>query len=368
MVLARDSARTEPWESGSHRDESSIGELGRKRLMGICDCLGLNAERRQQAHAIFEHLSRSWSHRTTTTSPLWPCDIADDGTPFEFSLAFTGTTPQLRVLVESQATEITSTSTWDAAVELNGVLAREGLASLSRFAQIEDIFRPPAQPSMRFSLWHASVLQASGDVLIKAYLNPAVRGDRCAAKLVQCALERLGHADSWKFLERRMLDESNRVMYFALDLAAGPSARVKVYIGRHDSVDGIERLIAGSANVESRQASEWVGTLAGRSRDFDARPVLACFAFTEAGAPPVVTLHVPVRCYLASDAESVRAVSRYLTHRDAATLEDVTRNLADVPLAASRGVLSYASLRARGPRSPDVTAYLAPQLYSRALR
>jgi tryptophan dimethylallyltransferase len=364
MVLARDSELTEGW---AHRPDSnvySMGQIGGEKLAGICDRLGLADSQRERAQRLFRRLSQSWSARPVTAYALWPSDITDDGTPFEFSLAFSEAQPKLRFLVESQVTSISEHSTWDAARELNARLEEDGLANLSRFAKIEDLFTPRAQCPARFSLWHASVLQASGDVLIKVYLNPAIHGEHRSRELVRSALLRLGHEASWDFLERRLRDEQSRIVYFSLDLDSGSSARIKVYVGRQDSAEGIERLIAGDEKGEAGQAVRWIEGLAGRTKGFDSRPLLACFAFTDPARPPRATVHVPVRCYQENDAASVRAISAFLSQENAATLESVTRYLAHLPLELSHGVITYASLRAGPTGATETTVYLAPQLYA----
>jgi hypothetical protein len=365
MALARDAGSTEGWEARSDRSVGSLGEIGREKLEGISERAGLSVAQRRAGLRLFDQLTHSWSARPAIAYPSWSSDITDDGTPFEFSLAFTGAEPKLRLLVESQAADISEHSTWHAALELNARLRREGLARLGRFEQIEDLFRPRPGVACHFSLWHASVLHGSGNALIKTYLNPAVHGASEAPELVRRAFARLGHESSWAFLEPRLRAEGSRVLYLSLDLDDGPDARLKVYVGRRDSCAGIERLIAGAANVEEGRASDWIEVLAGRTRDFHERPVLACFAFTRPGEAPRVTVHVPVRCYRENDADSVNAVSRFLNERDASVLRSVTEYLAHLPLALSRGVLTYASLRSAASGSTtDVTVYLAPQLYA----
>jgi hypothetical protein len=227
------------------------------------------------------------------------------------------------------------------------------------------LFRP--QPGRRavFYLWHAAVVPEAGASLVKVYFNPNVHGAAAAPDLIKEAMERLGHRASWILIEPRLHDTGNRPLFFSLDLHGGGDARIKVYLGRADSGAAIDRLIEGAANVRTGDASRLIGTLLDRVDGFAQRPILSCFAFKQPGAAPHVALHVPVRCYIDSDAGVISAMRRCLSAPDADTLTAAVTSLAGQPLTDSKGVVTYASFARAAHSEPDVTVYLAPQLYSR---
>jgi hypothetical protein len=310
-------------------------------------------------------MTRSWAQCEADVTPRWSSDITDDGTPFEFSLAFTQGEPKLRFLVESQVDSITEYSTWDAGLALNARLERQGLVDLSRFARVQEIFRPRPGSKGQFLLWHAAVVPESGPCLVKAYFNPAVHGATRAPELIEEAMRRLGYGASWAFLASRLRDAENRALYFSLDLSASRDARLKVYIGRADSCAGIDRLIEGAENYRTGDATTWIEAMLGAQSRFDRRPMLACFAFKEPGAAPRVALHVPVRCYRENDAASLDAVKPFLSPSNAARLASAVEALAWKPVRESLGILTYTSFCRGSGCDPDVTVYLAPVLYAR---
>jgi hypothetical protein len=91
---------------------------------------------------------------------------------------------------------------------------------------------------------------------------------------------------------------------------------------------------------------------------------LNCFAFTGRDQAPAVTVHVPVRCYLANDDESAARVGSLMSADDAARLRRVVTALSPCRLRDNRGLITYASLRREKSGQVRVTTYLAPQMYS----
>ena len=231
--------------------------------------------------------------------PVWPNDISDDGTPFEFSVSFDGASPRLRMLVESQAEPISRVSTWSAGVALGERLKGAGLVNLSMFEQIRDLFEPHSSVQGRFSLWHAAVIEEGRPALFKAYLNPCLFGIGAAPYIVEQALRRSGFQAAWDFVEERLASDANaQIRYFSVDLEDPESARVKVYLGCSQSADAVDQLIAGAHNSRPHDARRWLDALTASSGPFDARPILNCFSFRRECADPDVTVHVPIRCYV----------------------------------------------------------------------
>src|SRR5688572_19180138 len=108
MVLARDSARPRAPEDDppEQTGNSTLDEVGANKTGALCNAIGFTLAQRLQAQQLFHYLTSPWAKRISCTSPSWPSDITDDGTPFELSVAFTGSAPKFRLLVESQSETI----------------------------------------------------------------------------------------------------------------------------------------------------------------------------------------------------------------------------------------------------------------------
>jgi DMATS type aromatic prenyltransferase len=342
----------------------SLGAFGRRKLRSLAVALDLSERLTSQALDVFGLMSESWGDWAVGDSPLWPNDISDDGTPFEFSASFDGTAPRLRMLCESQTEPLTRTSSWSAGLAFGERLKAEGLADLSAFEEVRDLFAPHPGARTRFSLWHAAVLEQDRPALFKAYVNPCLFGAGSAPYVVERALKRLGFADAWGFLEQQMAaNPTAEIRYFSLDLEDPESARVKVYLGCSESAAAVDRLIQAAQNSRPEDAQHWLRTLTASQGPFDARPILSCFSFRRGLSAPDVTVHVPIRCYVKHDAEALTRVSQLMPTQDAERLSRALSAVSERPLNVGRGLLTYASLR-REASAVRVTVYLAPEAYS----
>jgi DMATS type aromatic prenyltransferase len=342
----------------------TLGALGARKLRALAAALELSDALTAQALDVFSLMGASWADWAVGDVPVWPNDISDDGTPFEFSASFDGAAPRLRMLVESQAEPISRTSSWGAGLALGERLRSAGLADLTLFDQIRDLFVPHSGAQGRFSLWHAAVVEQGQPALFKAYVNPCSFGMGSAPYVVEQALRRLGFEDAWRFVKDRLASDTNaEIRYFSVDLEAPESARVKVYVGCSQSAAAVDRLIESARNHESRDAQQWLATLTASQGPFDARPILNCFSFRRERATPDVTVHVPIRCYVKHDAEALARVSELLTAKDADRLSRALSAVSERPLNVGRGLLTYASIR-REAEATRVTVYLAPEAYS----
>ncbi len=342
----------------------SLGALGRRKLRSLAGALNLSEQLTAQALDVFALMSESWADWAVGDSPVWPNDISDDGTPFEFSASFDGSAPRLRMLAESQAEPISKVSSWTAGLAFGKRLQARGLADLTMFEQIQDLFVPLAGARSRFSLWHAAVLEEARPALFKAYVNPCLFGLGSAPYVVEQALLRLGFADAWAFLQERLAhNPSAEIRYFSVDLEAPEAARVKVYLGCAESAMAVDQLIAGASNCEPRDAQHWLNTLTASQGPFDARPILSCFSFRRGLATPDATVHVPIRCYVKHDTEALARVSNLMSPQDSQRLSQALSAVSERPLNVGRGLLTYASLR-REASLVRVTVYVAPEAYS----
>jgi GNAT superfamily N-acetyltransferase len=341
----------------------TLHHLGLAKLVGLCQALRQSPEQTSRAVDVFETLTQHWAHASAEPKPAWPSDITDDGTPFEFSVSFHEGGADLRMLVEPQTRATTLSSNWNAGLEINQLLRERYGAHNRDFDKVADLFAPAPGSNAQFSIWHAAVLRPDGTRLFKVYLNPRVRGAGTARDLVNEALERLGRRDVAERLAPALADDGSEPRYFSLDLEEARTSRVKVYVGRSDNVEAIDRLASSVSDLAPGEAAAWVERLSRRRERFAARPILTCFAFDNESAAATATVHVPVRCYVKNDAESADAVCGFLSPLQAASFRRVLSALSPCSLKDNTGLITYASLR-KSSKGPRVTVYLAPQVYS----
>ncbi len=339
--------------------------FGAAKLTSLCSTLGFEAETALVLR-LFDTLIAPWSERLIGSVPTWTSDITDDHTPFEFSLAFDGIQPELRLLIEAQGNPTTLVSSWAAALDVNECLNREFGVSLEQFKCVKDLFEPH-DPQAKFSLWHSFCLKRGADPKFKLYLNPQARGPRLAAALVEEALERLGFTQAWHFLSEVALrsQERDELVYFSLDLSACRQARVKVYIAHRNATAGeVEEVLASGPQYVPGDARMFCQVMTGGEGPFDARPLVTCFAFTadNDARPFSATLHLPIRCYVDNDRVAMQRICDFLTPQDSKAYEQAISIIAGRPLKAGVGIQAYTSFRRQGNRRLT-TIYLSPEAY-----
>ncbi|HEX5098703.1 MAG TPA: tryptophan dimethylallyltransferase family protein [Polyangiaceae bacterium] len=337
-------------------------ELGQRKLEGLVRGLGIGADL-GSATRLFELLTATWHDRPVTGTPLFSSDVTDDGTPFEFSVAFAAGRPLIRVLAEAQTAPFDAESGWTAGLELTRRLALTvpGV-DLERFQRIQALYAPPSGSSSRFSLWHAGTVEADGTLSFKVYLNPRIAGASLAPEIVRETLVRLGADYAWSELEPK-LRATSELLYVSLDLARSADARVKVYVAHPHATSGeIDELLRDECGYQPGLAARWIEELTGSAGTFDERPLLTCYAFRSPHDAAEVTVHVPTRCYVGNDAESVLRAGE-LVGPLATALRAGVEGMAGRPLEMGRGLVTYVSVRpvADGTR---VTTYLAPEAHA----
>ena len=338
----------------------TLRELGLAKLRALSAGLDLSPAQTDRARQLFDLLTAPWSSWRAGHAPPWPNDISDDGSPFEFSLAFAPEATEVRFLVESQRRPITVSSSFDAGLQLNQRLRAEG-ADLALFEAVQSGFVPGVEP-LRFSLWHAAVLRPSGSTTFKAYLNPRAAGAGAVEQTLAQAMLRAGLAAAWASFRARLAAANHlpEFKYFSVDLQEPGVARVKVYFSlRSTELSAVVRCSREIAGMDpSHELSILMDDL-----DDAPRPILLCCAFTKNSACPELTLHVPIRWAVPHDEEAVRRVSQLVTAAEAQQLRRAAQAIAGRPLEAGRGLLTYASFR-RDTAGLRVTVYLSPELYS----
>jgi hypothetical protein len=344
----------------------TLGETGVAKLTALCAGLGLSPREQSAAAELFDRLTASWSATPVGGNAPWRNDLTDDGTPFEFSVAFGGPAPEVRILVEAQQRPFTAESNWEAGLRLNEALRGQPHVDLAPFERVRGLFAPLAGAPARFSLWHAASVDERSRGALKAYLNLQIMGPDAAFELVSRALGRLGLDEAAERFAATFpaAEGRERPLYFSVDLTKHPAARAKVYVAHEGATAAeIEGRLLGCRDYVPGDAARWLETLTGGAGPFYERPVLSCFAFDQGAPAPAATLHVPVRSYVPSDAEALARACELMRPADAARLRQALDGFAGRPLGAGRGLITYVSLRREGDRL-GVTTYLAPELFA----
>lgn len=377
--------QTSPISRFRVRDELESHTLGQTldaRLRRLLEVVGQPAEV-APASRVAALLGENWRGELISRGPLWPSEITDDHSPFEFSLAlggaFSGTGVAgvsrapgraVRLLTEPQDPARPSLrASWAAAASIHERLAAEWGVPLLRLEAVADLFEPGASADAKFSIWHSAILGQPRGPEFKVYLNPSIHGSDDAEASLEAALRRLGVAQAWAAvrslaLRRPGLDVP---IYLSLDLSDTPSARVKVYIAhRHATERDLVEALTPLPGFEASTIELWLRRLLGTSGPFGARPPITSHAF---GGAPITsfstTLHLPVRDYLTQDFEIAGRVCEVLDSEQQGTFLRALTAVAERPLQAARGLQTYVSLRPT-PAREAITIYLAPQLYTSA--
>ncbi len=339
----------------------SFWDCGVERLRTLAGQVGLGDEEVRVAEDIFRTVLTPWADLPAGSAPRYASDITDDHSPYEFSLAIDGSNPELRFLVEAQASQPSLSTNWEKTREVNATLeARYGI-SLDRLRAIES-FYTPLDRSCRFGAWHAVCFRKGAKPDFKIYLNPQAQGKKHAFVIVAATLSRLGFDDAYSMVADRPGDE---IKYFSLDLAERTGARVKVYTVHHDATaQDIEAALSGARDYQPGQVANFCRAMGGSDGPYDQRPVQTCLSFTDGNPTPTTgTVYFPVRSYADSDLDARDRILTYLDEESASIYTRALGSFANRPLEDGVGMQTYASLRQyAGPRR--VTVYLSPEVFN----
>lgn len=342
-------------DMGSNADNGeTLRSLGRKQIEGLCGALGI-AEQTDRALATFDIASNTWADRSLDR-PAFKSDITDDSSPYEFSVAFDGRTPELRLLVEAgvEGNEGTAIDRWNAGWRLTEQLSQHYGISLARARRVAPLFEPKVG-GLAFALWHAASFR-SAQPGFRVYFNPQAKGRSQAMPSVFTALKTLGMAGAAAWLKARFAEGEHKPLYFSVDLSDGPTARCKVYLAHSedDAIDGpgtfCRSMMDGAVPCVMK------------------RPVLTCLAFRndgDDGCPYTITHHVPIRCHVDSDEVALERIMRELTADDGRIYAQAVRGLARRSLSSGPGIQTYVSSRWENGRL-RITIYLSPEAYRNA--
>ncbi len=339
-------------------------EHGAEQLLRLCEAVGFTKP--ADALKILREMLGSWGGSFLEPTPVRHSDITDDTTPFEFSIAFTGGSSELRFLVEAQGSVPSLASRWEAGRALSTLLARRYGVDLEHLHRIESLFSP-AGSSAAFAMWHAVCLRPDRPLGFKVYLSPQAKGKPQARAVVEEALQALGLPGAWGVIAEHALrrgPDRDELTFFSLDLTPRPDARVKVYTAHHaatlDDLMAVLRAVPGDP-AELQRFYQVITA----GRPHLERPPITTLAFVKGRREPIEgTLHVPIRGYVAHDEEARDRIRTALATRtnDLSTYDRVIAAFAARRLDAGVGMHTYVS-RCTYQGSSRHTLYLAPEAY-----
>lgn len=346
---------------------STYGETAARQLRALCGALGIE-DRAAEYVRLQDALFEPWGGYQVPCDPQYPSMIGDDHSPYEYSLAFSGSRVELRILFEAQAKNPSLKSNRVAAELVNERLRTAFGVDFSRFDRVRDLFLPD-EPQGPFTLWHAVCLNVDRPPEFKVYLNPAVRGPTQTGELVTEALHRLGFGRAasrllGKIARRGVFDD---IRYFSLDLSAERTARVKIYFG-HSRVtaEDLETAFSFAPSHRRGDVEAFCDAIAGSRGPFTRKHLTSCFAFVAGNnRPSAVTLHFPIAHYVSDDEIAAARISAYMERHGfpVGTYSRAVRALAGRALDWGAGLQSYASYRREGDAT-RLTVYLSPELFS----
>ncbi|BAZ36825.1 hypothetical protein NIES4101_27450 (plasmid) [Calothrix sp. NIES-4101] len=339
-------------------------EYGSEKLRSLINICGMS-HKTSEIIQVFQQMTSFWGHNIIQDKPLWLSGIADDHTPFEFSVAIDGEEPELRILCESQQEGFNLISNWRAGMRFNYWLMENYDASLTRLNQVSDLFFPDDE-SAHFAMWHGACFLPNQKSEFKIYLNPQAQGKEKANDLIEEALKRLGLKESWLAVEAVLKEQypsKNEIQYFSLDLSEKPEARVKIYWRHHDiTTDELEKMYSIARNYVPGDITEFCQAIAGTTR-LSKRPIFSCFSFIEGNAstPNTATIQIPLTPYAANDAIMGDRIHNYLIEKNLpSTIYDRSiKAVATRPLRERSGIHSCISFRRDEQQKLRVTVYLA---------
>jgi DMATS type aromatic prenyltransferase len=349
-------------------DTLSVSDHLDGQLRRLCAVLGMDPATPTE---LLTSLLGPYGSRPLSEPPGWPCNVADDHSPVEFSLAYDDAGPSaLRILAEIPGSPPGARANMSAAFAfLEASAARYGL-STRRLEAVRDIFEAE-QPHGPFVLWCSLVFRRGRQPEFKVYLNPEVHGVRHAPALVAESLRRLGLGEAYAaMLDRAVrpgeLGELDRLTFFALDLDNGPQARVKLYLTHHQArTRDVARAAGAVDGVDPAAVAEFCAST-GRTSQFDSLPLVGSYTLTEGAEKPVgYSIYVPIRGYVGDDEQARDRVRTILArHRfDTALLDRAIAAVTRRSLAAGVGLIAHVSLRLGLPR-PGVTVYLSAEAHA----
>lgn len=354
--------------AGPEDRRHTLYDLGAARIASLCDALGLEA-RQPEVLRVFAGLLGVYGGRDVDEAPSWPSDVCDDHSPFEFSISWSRSTTDLRILVETIGDPPTLRTLQEAGAAASEALANELGVSMDRLRSVEDLFTTE-DPSGLFSRWHGVDFRPGRSPEVKVYLNPRIHQPVNAAAVMEAAFERLGMADAWgrvaQFAARGDRDE---LKYFSLDLGRHDAPRVKVYVRHHEATcQDLEAALESCRGYAAGDVTTMCRALLGGEGPFVSRPLFSCLSWVDSAEAPLATTYLPIAGYVSDDREAFHRVRDFMLGAGlpAASYDRALRAFANRPLEDGVGMQSYVSFKREGD-SPRMTVYLGPEVYQARL-
>lgn len=347
----------------------SLSEHLMTQLVGLHGVLGRSDHR--AATGMLADVLGPAGQRSLDEPGQWFSDVADDGTPLEFSLAFDhAKEPTLRLLTEAVGADPGKYANQLAALACLDSWRDRYHLSTERLDRVRDLFLPDDNQGL-FSMWLSLVFRSSGLPRVKVYFDPEAQGPHRAGDLVAEGLRRMGLGAAYPTLlahtGRPDRVGGDRFSFFALDLHEDSASRVKVYVSHRDGTADDAVLAARAVpGVDDDEVREFVAEIGGPG-PFDSRPLISSYTFVDGDTdrPSGYSLYIPIRAYVADDAVARRRVGRLLDRYgyDASLLDAAIAVLTDRSLSSGSGLIAHVSLRF-GAGVPGVTMYLSSEAYA----
>ncbi|MGW7201377.1 tryptophan dimethylallyltransferase family protein [Streptomyces chryseus] len=337
-------------------------QVGLDLIERVHSGLNLNEQVREQSVGYFTRFLEGWGHHPVGEKPLFQSQLANDGMPFEFSVAWNKSDFEFRILVEAWGEVPSLAANLTAGREVTRLIQFEPNSSISKYQAIEDIFLP-ANPQPPFSSWHSVAFRGAKRPTFKVYLNPSANKGKSTLGTVTEAMTRLGLRAPWDTLVEKFEMSGVDVdpVYFALDLSDSEEARVKVYF-RHDSTREVESICSVASGYRPGSYESALDAL-GVNASGLLKPLQMCFAFYSGDvAPRETTVYFPLSPNLPNDAVSTSRVAYLLAANgiDPSSYRCLMGSLSDDPLATT-SMQSYVGYRNCG--EPTINVYFAKNVY-----
>lgn len=351
--------------------QNTLARFGAERLTAMCEGAGVSSMS-ASVRDFFSRMTLPWGDRPIGYHPGFRSNVADDGAPYEFSVALSDGPPEVQFYIEALGQPPSLASNMSAGRSLLTALAKEGGAPLDRLRQIEDLFFPET-PSGAFTVWIGASFADARSPKLKVYLNPQVRGSAQAVALIDEAMTRLGFAREWSRVRCSLTASRNRkdeLGIVSLDLSEGQAARIKVYVRHHGAnSDDIHAFANAASPMRNDDLRRFYTTLANEAGPFLKKPPISEVAFARAGSSSLtdVTLEFPIGSYVANDEVALHRIIACMKEFGVPhqRYERAVRALATRPLELRTGIHAHVTLRHLHER-PRIAVYFASEAYSPA--
>ncbi|WP_238603540.1 MULTISPECIES: tryptophan dimethylallyltransferase family protein [Amycolatopsis] len=332
------------------------------QLDRLCRAVGFDPEERRHLELLRLLLGES-GEMTVDAPAQFPCNVADDTTPVEFSVAFDANGEcVVRVLGETVGAP-------DPRSFLAQVAGEYGLVT-DRLDAVADLFLPHEERRGPFTLWYSLIFRNGAAPKIKVYLNPQISGSTMADSLVSEGFRRLNLGEAFDPVVEHALrrGERDNFTFFALDLDDDPLSRVKVYVS-HDAAETEDAVRAAELvpGTDPMLIREFLAVLGGGKGPFEGRPLVSSYSFVEGmgGTPGNYSLYLPIRSYVPDDEVARARVHAILAQYDfdPTQLDKALAAVSERPLRDGVGLIAHVSLR-MGEFGSGITVYLSSEAYA----